>query len=149
MFLTFGWRTTVFASNNFCECVYDTCSAGSCDYKNCAISFPDSGILACDHPIWLLQPLDDKTKEISPTSGKPFQTLQEYFGISWPWIIGSAAGIAVLWAIVGGMEIMLSGSDSGMRDRGKGRFINAIVGLLVIGLSGMILEILNPVFFQQ
>lgn len=146
MFLTFGWRSLVFAQgevSDYCSCIKVS------DPASCKAAFGDQPLVACDHPIWLLQPLDDKTMEISPTSGKPFQALQEYFGISWPWIIGSAAGIAVLWAIIGGIEIMLSGSDSGMRDRGKGRFINAIAGLLVIGLSGMILEILNPIFFQQ
>jgi len=86
---------------------------------------------------------------IKPTSGKPFLAFEEYFRISWPWIIGCAAGIAVFWALFGGIEIMISGSDSGLRDKGKDRFINALTGLLVIGLSGMILETLNPVFFGQ
>ncbi len=123
-FCAFGWRVVAFADD-------------------------ESPLLPKDHPIYLLQPLDDQTQEILPVDGKPFRAFQDYFAMSWPWVIGCAAGVAVLWAIVGGMEIMLSGSDSGMRDKGKSRFINALTGLLLIGLSGMILEILNPIFFKQ
>ena len=44
---------------------------------------------------------------------------------------------------------MLSGSDAGARGAGKERLMWALAGLLMIGLSGMILEILNPLFFRQ
>jgi hypothetical protein len=101
------------------------------------------------HPIDLLQPLDDTTTSIQVTNGQPFEAFRKFFDISWPWIIGCAAGIAVLWALVGGIQIMLSGSDSGMRDSGKEKFISALVGLLLIGLSGLILEIINPIGFVQ
>lgn len=102
-----------------------------------------------NHPINLLAPLDDSTMSITTTNGQPFEAFKQYFAIAWPWLIGIAAGIAVLWAIVGGIEIMLSGSDTGLRDRGKSRFLNALLGLLLIGLSGMILQILNPIGFTQ
>jgi hypothetical protein len=122
--LTFGWRAVVYAQG-----------AGP--------------LIPNEHPINLLAPLDDNPDPITTTSGRPFEALYAYFERSWPWIIGSAAGIAVLWAIFGGIEIMLSGSDSGMRDRGKDRFKNALAGLLLIGLSGLILQILNPIGFTQ
>lgn len=130
--------------DSYCECL-----AVETDRTVCQAKFGEQPLVACDHPIWLLQPLDDQTMDITPTSGKPFKTLELYFNTSWPWILTCAAGIAVLYAIVGGIQIMLSGSDSGMREQGKGRFMNALAGLLLIGLSGMILEILNPIFFTQ
>lgn len=93
--------------------------------------------------------MDDRTTQISPTTGDPFESFKKFFDISWPLIIGTSAGVALLWALVAGIEIMLSGSDSGMRDSGKNHLYSAIAGLLLIGLAGMILEILNPIFFNQ
>lgn len=106
-------------------------------------------LIPAKHPINLLQPLDDTTTQITPQNGDPFETFRIFFDISWPLIIGTAAGVAVLWALVAGIEIMLSGSNSGMRDSGKNHLYSAIAGLLLIGLAGMILQILNPIFFTQ
>lgn len=149
--LTFGWRTAVSAQNNtYCTCVADTCKSGACDYKGCAENFPEGYLLGCNHPINLLAPLNDVPgSSITTTSGQPFEAFKAYFNIAWPWLLGCAAGVAVFWALIGGIEIMLSGSDTGLRDRGKGRFLSALAGLLIIGLSGLILQILNPIGFTQ
>lgn len=72
-----------------------------------------------------------------------------YFRSAWPWVLGSASGIAVLQALYGGILIMLSGSDSGKRGEGKEKILWAIAGLLMIGFSGLILSILNPTFYVQ
>lgn len=150
--LAFGWQTVSFAEDfqdTYCTCVRQTCESGSCNYKGCAEAFPGSGLMMCDHPIWLLQPLnDDPLTPISPTTGQPFQAFNDYFERSWYWIIGSAAGIAVLWAIFAGIEIMLSGGGT-MRDKGKEHLLSALAGLLLIGLAGMILQILNPTYYVQ
>jgi hypothetical protein len=61
--------------------------------------------------------------------------------------LGVAAGIGVLQARVGGVEVMLSGSDSGMRENGKGKIMWALAGLLMVGLAGFILRSLNPIFY--
>jgi hypothetical protein len=150
LFLVFGWKSVAFAVDTYCTCIADTCRSGACDYAACAAVFTDHPSLqACDNPIWLLQPLNDSTYEIQPINGDPFGAFKQYFGITWPWIIGSAAGIAVLWALVAGIEIMLSGGDSGKREKGKDHLLSALAGLLLIGLSGMILQILNPVYYMQ
>ncbi len=121
LFLSSGWHATAFAQ----------------------------GILPASHPINLLAPLDDKPDPIAPVSGQPFVAFQTYFARSWPWIVGVAAGIAVLQALIGGIQIMLSGSDSGARGAGKERLMWALAGLLLIGLSGLILQILNPTYYYQ
>lgn len=100
-----------------------------------------------DHPIRLMQPLDDSTTELDPEPG--IGIFFTYFNIGWPWVIGSAAGIAVLQALYGGVLIMLFGSDSGKKEEGKQKIMWALAGLLMIGLSGAILETLNPFFYQQ
>ncbi len=98
----------------------------------------------------LLQPLDDDTGFLTMTNGNDaLEAFMDYFNLSWPWIIGTAAGVAVLQALIGGIQIMLSGSNSGAREEGKSRLMWALAGLLMIGLSGMFLEILNPLYFRQ
>lgn len=98
-------------------------------------------------PLNLLQPLDDSTDRLQPEPG--IDIFFTYFNISWPLIVGSAAGVGVLQALYGGIQIMLSGSDTGRLEEGKSRLLWALAGLLMIGLSGMILETLNPIFFVQ
>lgn len=98
-------------------------------------------------PLNLLQPLDDSTRSLNAEPG--IDIFFTYFNLSWPLIVGSAAGVGVLQALYGGIQIMLAGSDTGRLEEGKSRLLWALAGLLMIGLSGMILETLNPVFFIQ
>ncbi len=94
--------------------------------------------------IFLLQPLDDSTTTISARPG--IQIFFDYFNMSWPWVLGVCAGTAVLQAMIGGMQIMMSGGDSG-KGEGKERMMWATGGLLVIALAGMILSTINPIFY--
>ncbi len=98
-------------------------------------------------PIRLLQPPDDATYTLEAEPG--LGTFFTYFNLIWPWIIGCAAGIAVLQCLIGGMQMMMSGGDSGKREEGKTKLMWAIAGLLLIGLSGVILETINPLFYTQ
>lgn len=98
--------------------------------------------------ITLLQSLtDDPCAKLSASSG--VQIFFDYFNLMWPWVVGIAAGISVGYALAGGMQIMLSGSNQGWQTAGKERIQWAIVGLALIGLAGVILETLNPLFFVQ
>lgn len=97
----------------------------------------------------LIQPLDDRTRTIFTTNpNNALEAFIKYFNIAWPWVLGCSAGVAVLQAVIGGMQIMLSGSGNAS-SAGKERLMWALAGLLLIGLSGMILEILSPIFFVQ
>lgn len=90
----------------------------------------------------LLQPLDDATYSLSAKPG--VQIFFDYFNLSWPWILGVAAGLAVLQAMVGGMMMMTpSGNQSG-----KDRMMYATAGLLIIALAGLILSTINPLFYN-
>lgn len=97
--------------------------------------------------IKLLQSPDDSTTELPPEPG--IGVFFTYFNLAWPWVVGSAAGVAVLQALYGGVKMMLSGGDSGKREEGKSKIMWALAGLLMIGLSGLILETLNPLFYVQ
>lgn len=90
----------------------------------------------------LLQPLDDATRSLSPAPG--IQIFFDYFNLSWPWILGVSAGLAVLQAMVGGMQIM----SSSQKNEGKGRMMWATAGLLIIALAGTILSTINPLFYK-
>ena len=72
-----------------------------------------------------------------------------YFNSFWPWLIGSATGIAVLMTIVGGLQVIMSGGDQGKRSEGTTRFMHALIGLLMLACAGLILRTLNPSFFTS
>lgn len=96
--------------------------------------------------IFLLEPIGG-VREI-PTGGGGLGALGAYLGLLYPWLVGMAAGVAVLMALWGGMQIIQSGSDTGKRDEGKKRLLSSLMGLLLILLSATILNALNPTFFQ-
>lgn len=70
-----------------------------------------------------------------------------YFNLAWPWLIGVAAGFAVLQAIVGGIQIMISGGSE-QKSAGQMRLTWALAGLLLVVLAAAILRILNPLFYR-
>jgi hypothetical protein len=84
-----------------------------------------------------------------PTGGGPLQTFYTYFNLLWPWLIGTAAGVAVLMAVIAGLQIIMSGGDQGKRSEGVDRLRTAIIGLIVLVLAGMLLRTLNPSFYIQ
>ncbi len=93
----------------------------------------------------LMQPLDDTTTSLAPEPG--INIFFRYFNLSWPWILGVAAGIAVLQAIIGGLQIMLSGGSE-QKSAGQSRLTWALAGLALVALAGFILRVLNPIFFR-
>lgn len=113
---------------------------------------PDPG------PLWrpqrgvcLMQPLDAPATGNGGTTNIPITAgigvFYHYFGIAWPWLIGTAAGIAVLQALAGGIQIMLSGGSE-QRSAGQSRLTWALAGLLLVGLTAVILRLLNPIFYR-
>lgn len=80
-------------------------------------------------------------------SGGPLGTLFSYFNLLYPWIAGLAAGAAVLMVLVGGLQVIMSGGDSGKRGEGISRILWAIGGLLLLAFTSLIFRILNPSFY--
>ncbi len=74
--------------------------------------------------------------------------LGHYLGLVYPWIVGMGAATAVLMAVIGGIQIIQAGADTGKRDAGKNRILMSLGGLLLILLSATLLNALNPSFFQ-
>lgn len=96
-------------------------------------------------PLLLLQPLGN-LRSIAPSGG--LTMFYQYFNSGFPWLIGVAAGIAVLQTLRGGIKILLSGGDPTERSNGISIMTWSIAGLLLIAFAGFILRILNPMFYQ-
>ena len=95
--------------------------------------------------IRLFEPIVGGCPALTATPG--LGTFFTYFNQLWPWLIGTSAGIALLMALVGGLQVILSGGSveaSGGLDRLK----NAFLGLLMLAFAGLILTTLNPSFFK-
>ena len=74
--------------------------------------------------------------------------LGHYLSLLYPWMVGMGAGVTVLMAVIGGIQIIQSGGDQGKRDAGQQRLLMSLGGLLLILLSATILNALNPSFFK-
>jgi hypothetical protein len=94
--------------------------------------------------LYLLQPFDDN-KELDAEPG--IDIFFTYFNSAWPWLVGTAAGVAVLQAVVGGVQIMMSSGGAG-KAAGVERLQWAIAGLVMLVLAGLILRTLNPIFYK-
>lgn len=124
-------------------------TSGGGSTNNTSYSRSSTLIFPKQTPLTLLQPPDETTpgsgtRTIPPQQG--IDIIFFYFALLWPWLIGTAAGFAVLQGVVGGVQIMYSGSPEGV-GAGKTRFQWALFGLLMVGLAGTILRIINPIFY--
>lgn len=96
--------------------------------------------------IRLFEPVTGSCLELTAKPG--LATFFTYFNQLWPWLIGTSAGIALLMALVGGLQVILSGGDQSKRQEGLDRLKNALLGLLMLAFAGLILTTLNPSFFK-
>jgi hypothetical protein len=58
--------------------------------------------------------------------------------------------VVIVWfmgILVGGFMISAGGVDASLMGKGKKLIISVIIGLVVLGLSGIILNLINPNFF--
>jgi hypothetical protein len=97
--------------------------------------------------IKLLEPIGG-VREIPVQGNAGLGVFGAYFNLIYPWVIGMGAGIAVLMAVIGGIQIIQSGADQNGVSEGKKRLLMSLGGLLLILASATILNALNPVFFQ-
>ena len=57
-------------------------------------------------------------------------------------------GVAVLMIIIGGVQIATGGGDQNNVTEGKTKIMQALAGLVILFLSGLILYTINPTFYQ-
>jgi hypothetical protein len=86
---------------------------------------------------------------VIPTDGASgFTVFFAYFSMIYPWVLGMGAAIAVMMGLVGGIQMMTAGADDGKRSAGVNRLLMSIGGLVLLLFSSLILNLLNPTFFQ-
>lgn len=95
--------------------------------------------------LFLIEPIDPSLQTLP--NGVGLEIFFLYFNIVWPWLIGSAAGFAVLQAMIGGFMMMMSGGDSSLREQGQSKLLWALAGMLIVAFAGFILRVLNPLFY--
>ena len=96
--------------------------------------------------IFLMQPFNGVTSLSTGSGG--IDVFFNYFNSFWPWLLGVAGGICVLWGVVGGVMMMWGGSGSSEGySSGKQHIIWAMAGLIILSLSGFILKMISPLFY--
>jgi hypothetical protein len=117
--------------------------------QNCGQGMqPCNGRCIPETSLCILEPVPGGIDEI-PAEGIGFASTLFYYinnGV-WQWAFGIGIAIAVLNGAIGGLQIVLSNGDSGKIDAGKTRFISSAIGLIVLLLTGAILEFINPLGF--
>ncbi len=82
-----------------------------------------------------------------PVGTGPLGAFYTYFNFLFPWLVGVCAGLAILWGVLGGAQMIFNAGEQGKYDEGKQKLMNAMIGLLLIIFSAMILNFLNPTFY--
>lgn len=97
--------------------------------------------------IELLEPLPGGATTIS-TEGGAVSILEAYISDIFLFGSGFISLVAVIWIIIGGYEIMFRGSFAGSVEEGKQKITQALLGIVLLLLSALILNFVNPGFFQ-
>lgn len=75
----------------------------------------------------------------------PIYTYLEGIG---PWLAQIVVGICVIWVLIAGFEIMLSGSKATSHESGVNHMRWALIGLCIAMFSGLILKLLNNMYYK-
>ncbi len=116
----------------------------------CSGSLPKACNGGCIGPddTCLLEPVPGGVSYISASASAGLGGLYQYInGGMWNLIFGMGVAVAVLNGAAGGLMIVLSNGDSNMIGKGKTRFLWSGVGLIMLLLSGVILQFINPLGF--
>lgn len=104
--------------------------------------------------IRLLAPVDpedpyfDVPEYSGEEGGYTIRIVEQYLAYIYPYLAMILIAISVLMTVVGSIEIMTAGGDSGKVTSGKDRILYAIIGLLMFLFASAILWTINPNFFQ-
>lgn len=93
----------------------------------------------------LLEPIGGMT---TIPAGSGIGVIQSYLQGVMPWLVGIGVGLALLRIVIGGIEIMNSGGNPGLRSAAKEHIMWAIAGLLLLIMAGAILATINPSAYQ-
>ena len=97
--------------------------------------------------IELLEPMPGGATSISAEGGA-ISILEAYISDIFLFGSGFIMLIAVIWIIIGGYEMMFRGSFAGSIEEGKQKITQALMGIVLLLLSALLLNFVNPGFFQ-
>lgn len=95
----------------------------------------------------LIEPLGDGCPDLFGASSEPFEILMRYIQCSGQFIYDIALGFCVLWVVIGGVQIIISGDNTEWLNRGKSIIFASIGGLMTLLLAPVILRFLNVSFY--
>ena len=72
-----------------------------------------------------------------------------YIGMIYQWAASIVGIIAVLVIVLGGIQLSAAGGDPDAINKAKGRIMKSIAGIVLLFLSGLILNTINPLFFTS
>lgn len=98
-----------------------------------------------DGGVPLIEPIGQKST-ITVTAG--FGTLFSYINDIADYLLIVAGGICILWVLIGGLQMMMSGVDNSLQSKGKESMKWAIIGLVILLFAGFILRTLNSMFYK-
>ena len=90
----------------------------------------------------VLEPLCASMPTITVVGG-PYEILMRYFSCISGFLYDIAVGACVLWVLVGGVKIIISGGDGDMFSQGKNAIFSSITALVILLFSPVLLKFLN------
>ncbi len=86
---------------------------------------------------------EDKSK---PYQG-PFTLLYNYLNLVYTYMSGLIVGVAVLFVVIGGIQMTTAAGDEQKFGEGRSRITKAIAGIILWFTASLILYTINPTFF--
>ncbi|MBN2096135.1 hypothetical protein JW752_01915 [Candidatus Peregrinibacteria bacterium] len=77
----------------------------------------------------------------------PFGLLYNYLGLIYAYMSGLIIAVAILFVVIGGIQMSTAGGDPSKFDAGKSRIVKAVVGIILWFTASLILYTINPTFF--
>ena len=75
------------------------------------------------------------------------ELIYNYVSMIYKWAATTVGILSVLVMVMGGIQIITAGGDSGKIDNAKKHIMQSLTGLVILFLSGLILYTINPTFF--
>lgn len=121
-----------------------TCITDKAGVRKCTTSLWNGGVVpeGARGPMQALLTSDPS----KPNQG-PFGLLYSYLDNVYTFASGLIVGIAVLFIVLGGIEMITSAGGEGFNN-GKKRITQALTGLVLWFLASLILYTINPTFFS-
>jgi len=98
--------------------------------------------------ITLLAPFPGQSSTISTRDKGAIEILGVYISQIFTFGMALIVIFAVIMIMFAGYEYMFAGGDSSKTDNAKSRIVQALLGIILVFLSALLLNIINPTFYK-